>query len=128
MARDDLDRLSKRGDPVKHETFNEFRRALRRDRVSIVGVPSFQTAGGLVTMAGIGKAGLVMIKTNATLYSRADTSPGSGTGKIVHFNGSAMVEGEDVDLKNLSETSGASGKYGFAIKLDGFYFVVSLEC
>lgn len=128
MARDDLDRLSKRGDPVRHETFNEFRRELRRDRVSIAGVPSYQTSGGLVTMAGTGKAGLVMIKTNATLYARVDTSPGGGTGKIVHFNGSAMVEGDDVDLKNLSETSGASGKYGFAIKLDGFYFVVSLEC
>lgn len=129
MARDDLDRLSKRGDPVRHETFNEFRRELRRDRVSIAGVPSFQTAGGLVTMAGSArKTEVVMFKTNATLYARSSTSPGSGTGKIMTFDGSVMVEGDDIDLKNLSGTSGGSGKYGFAVKLDGVYFVISLEC
>lgn len=128
MARDDLDRENKRGDPVRSETFNEFRRALRRERLQIAGVPSFQTAGGLITMAGVDKTKIVMFKTNATLYARSSTSPGSGTGKMVTFDGTDMVEGGDIDLKNLSGTSGGSGKYGFAVYLGGHYWVISLEC
>lgn len=127
MARDDLDRLSKRGDPVKHETFNEFRRELRRNRVSIAGVPSYQTSGGLVTVGGASTTPIVTLaETTGTISGRTTDGPGTGDGMKISWYESAIHDGEAITLRNLSLDTIASGIFGIAALSGGEWFFQTL--
>lgn len=76
-------------------------------------------------------SGLVLVKTTTTITARSGSTPGTGDGVLVSFDGTDLVDGAaTITLRNLSAKTGglASGKYGYALPIRGEYWVVSVEC
>lgn len=76
-------------------------------------------------------AGFYLCKLSATVDARSGTTPGSGTGTICQYDGSAIAErGETVTVKNpFASASGSNGAYVLvAIDFYGTVWIVSEDC
>jgi hypothetical protein len=77
--------------------------------------------------------GLAVIVTTSTITARSSSTPGSGTMKVVLFNGTTLIDDASATAETMynysSATGGvATGKYGIAIKIAGYWFLLSAEC
>lgn len=73
---------------------------------------------------------LEVVKTKTGgLTARSGTTPGTGTVTVQGWTGSAFTDLGDETCRNLSATAfTTAGKYGFAVRLWGTLFLISLEC
>jgi hypothetical protein len=77
--------------------------------------------------------GLAVIVTTSTITARSGATPGQGTMKVVLFNGTTLIDDASATAEtmyNYSSASGgvATGKYGIAIKVSTYWFLLSAEC
>lgn len=123
------------GDPYPGaDYFNTLRKVIHRAlRIGVEdgsGLTVSQGTDG--TVIGGGGSGLggggIPIRTTSAITARSGATPGTGTGVLVRWNGTALADGAAITLRNITGGSLASGKYGFATLQAGTWFVTSLEC
>ncbi|MGE4196034.1 MAG: hypothetical protein AB7G11_02775 [Phycisphaerales bacterium] len=107
---------------------------LSADRVTVApdsGLVVEETPGGRPLRVTLGNLiGFAVIKTNGTITARSGTTPGTGSAYIQTWSGTVLANGNSVTVRNVSGKAGGigSGLYGFAVKLFGIWWVVSVEC
>jgi hypothetical protein len=69
-----------------------------------------------------------VILTTTTITGRAGRNPGSGTAKLQTVNGTQLIDGEEITVRNHSAAAGGSWLFGMATEIDGTWWLVNLEC
>lgn len=77
--------------------------------------------------------GASIVQTTSSFPARSGMVPGQGTATHMSFNGTSFVANAartNQKMYNFSAaTSGiGSGKFGFAVQVWGFWFVIAVEC
>jgi hypothetical protein len=87
-------------------------------------------SGGGGGAAVIAVNGLTRVISTSAITGRSGSTPGTGTGAIVTYNGTAYSTGAGVTLKTVSSGGHATGKYGWAVfdAKDENYHIVSMDC
>jgi hypothetical protein len=133
MPGDFLPEIEK-GRPITAEWLNRLRKIVMRSRVDVdasSGLEASQGDGGITLGLSALGFGFSVIKTTSGITARSGTTIGGGTSAnavLVRLVGTTLTDSTAVNLKNISATAGASGKYGFAFQIMGIWFLGPLEC
>lgn len=93
-----------------------------------VGITVNELPGGVQLLAGVGGMTVALVHTTSSITARSGTTPGTGSAKVVNWNGTALSDGSTITLRNVSGTAGATGKYGLAVQLSNVWWLLTLEC
>lgn len=136
MARAAFPRL-KDGQQLEPRHLNIIYRELERwNKIQGAGgiVVENRESGPVINGGGSGAAvtvnGLTRVISTSAITGRSGTTPGTGSGAIVTYNGTAYGTGDAVTLKTVSSGGHATGKYGWAVfdTEDEDYHIVSMDC
>lgn len=90
---------------------------------------------GPVVMGGVGGGGVIAseitrVRSTSAVTGRSGSTPGSGTGVLIAYDGVSYSDGSAVTLKTSSSSGHATGKHGWAVfdASDEAYHVVSMDC
>ena len=73
--------------------------------------------------------GFAVIKTSSSVTCRTGATPGSGSAKVQKWNGTSLSDGAGtITVRTIAAGGHATGKYGYAAKLFGSWWILSLEC
>jgi hypothetical protein len=78
------------------------------------------------TDAGDGEE--VIVKTTSSITARSGTTPGSGSAQFVTGTTSSLSTGATITVYNVSGGALSTGKYGFAVQIDGIWWIRPVEC
>lgn len=120
--------------------FSQFDQWVETVLTAVENLSSIQTEGPIT--ATVSAAGILLkvpafpvqiVKTTSTITARSGSTAGTGTVTFQMFNGTTFVnDAARTNVKVYNWSSGTpatpSGKYGVAIKLWGYWFLVSVEC
>jgi hypothetical protein len=86
-----------------------------------------QFVGAMAEPGGLVADSLIL--TTSTITARSGATMGTGSASLVVIgDGGTLSTTDTVTVRNYAGASFATGKYGFARRVAGFWVIISVEC
>lgn len=123
----------KPGDPLEASWGNNLIGYVRELGMTVTGPLRVVRSGRRTTLTldtgDLSLFGFAVIKTSSSVTGRTGATPGSGSAKVQKWNGTSLSDGAGtITVRTIAAGGHATGKYGFAAKLFGLWWILSLEC